>query len=394
MTILAGLLKKEGITAKQLPVGGDREIKIGKRYTHNDICFPCQMVVGELIGELQRGNYNQDEVAVGMAKLNCDCRLANYSDILRQALDKAGFTRVPILSTDPGDTKHMHPGVSMLTAGTAVEAALMFTMLDILEELLRKIRPYELNKGEAEAVFNSCIKDIADASVSGLGKAVDAYKVAIERMGSIPYDRSTLKPRVLVTGELLVNFHPGTNYHIEEYLENHGCETVLPRMTNQFRKDFLAAMSEIKDFGVKLIPYSYALEKAFDMIEKKLAKIASAHPLYEEATPPAGLYEEVKHIIPKTLTCGEGWLMAGEIAHLAKEKVNSFVILQPFGCLPNHVCGRGITKKLKEMFPDISILPLDLDPDTSYANLENRLQMLIMNRNRFEAAKTQAVASD
>ena len=394
MTILAGLLKKEGITAKQLPVGGDREIKIGKRYTHNDICFPCQMVVGELIGELQRGNYNQDEVAVGMAKLNCDCRLANYSDILRQALDKAGFTRVPILSTDPGDTKHMHPGVSMLTAGTAVEAALMFTMLDILEELLRKIRPYELNKGEAEAVFNSCIKDIADASVSGLGKAVDAYKVAIERMGSIPYDRSTLKPRVLVTGELLVNFHPGTNYHIEEYLENHGCETVLPRMTNQFRKDFLAAMSEIKDFGVKLIPYSYALEKAFDMIEKKLAKIASAHPLYEEATPPAGLYEEVKHIIPKTLTCGEGWLMAGEIAHLAKEKVNSFVILQPFGCLPNHVCGRGITKKLKEMFPDISILPLDLDPDTSYANLENRLQMLIMNRNRFEAAKTQAAASD
>ena len=394
MTILAGLLKKEGITAKQLPVGGDREIKIGKRYTHNDICFPCQMVVGELIGELQRGNYNQDEVAVGMAKLNCDCRLANYSDILRQALDKAGFTRVPILSTDPGDTKHMHPGVSMLTAGTAVEAALMFTMLDILEELLRKIRPYELNKGEAEAVFNSCIKDIADASVLGLSKAVDAYKVAIERMGSIPYDRSTLKPRVLVTGELLVNFHPGTNYHIEEYLENHGCETVLPRMTNQFRKDFLAAMSEIKDFGVKLIPYSYALEKAFDMIEKKLARIASAHPLYEEATPPAGLYEEVKSIIPKTLTCGEGWLMAGEIAHLAKEKVNSFVILQPFGCLPNHVCGRGITKKLKEMFPDISILPLDLDPDTSYANLENRLQMLIMNRNRFEAAKTQAVASD
>ena len=389
MTILAGLLKKEGISAKQLPVGGDREIKIGKRYTHNDICFPCQMVVGELIGELQRGNYNQDEVAVGMAKLNCDCRLANYSDILRQALDKAGFKRVPILSTDPGDTKHMHPGVSMLTAGTAVEAALMFTMLDILEELLRKIRPYEINKGEAEAVFNSCIKDIADASVSGLGKAVDAYKTAIERMGSIPYDRSTLKPRVLVTGELLVNFHPGTNYHIEEYLENHGCETVLPRMTNQFRKDFLAAMSEIKDFGVRLIPYSFALEKAFETIERKLAKIAASHPLYEEAASPASLYEEVKSIIPKTLTCGEGWLMAGEIAHLAKEKVNSFVILQPFGCLPNHVCGRGITKKLKEMFPDISILPLDLDPDTSYANLENRLQMLIMNRNRFEAAQTQ-----
>ncbi len=384
MTILSGLLRKEGITTKQLPVGGEHEVRIGKRYTHNDICFPCQMVVGELIGELQRGHYNQDEVAVGMAKLNCDCRLANYSDILRQALDKAGFDRVPILSTDPSDTKQMHPGVSMLTAGTAVEAALMFTMLDILEELLRKIRPYELNKGEAEAVFNACIKDISDAAATGLQAAMDAYKRAIDRMGRISYDRSNPRPRVLVTGELLVTFHPGTNYHIEEYLEGHGCETVLPRMTNQFRKDFIAAMSEIKDFKVRLVPYAYALERAFDIIEKKLARIASKHPLYEEAAAPAKLYEEVKGIMPKTLTCGEGWLMAAEIAHLAKEKVNSFVILQPFGCLPNHVCGRGITKRLKEMFPDISILPLDLDPDTSYANLENRLQMLIMNRNRYE----------
>lgn len=382
MTILSGLLHKEGIKAKQLPVGGEREIKIGKRYTHNDICFPCQMVVGELIAELKGGNYAEDEVAVGMAKLNCDCRLANYTDILRQALDKAGFKNVPILTTDPSDSKRLHPGISMLSAGTAVEAALMFTMLDILEELLRKIRPYELVKGEANRVFDSCIRSISDASVGGLGKAVAAFRRAIAAMSDIAYDRSSLKPEVLVTGELLVTYHPGTNYHIEEYLEEHGCETVLPRMTNQFRKDFLAAISEIRDFGVRRVPYAFALEKAFDMIEKKLADIASAHPLYEQASAPDRLYDEVKEIIPKTLTCGEGWLMAAEIAHFAKQKVNSFIILQPFGCLPNHVCGRGVTKKLKELFPDISILPLDLDPDTSYANLENRLQMLIMNRNQ------------
>lgn len=88
----------------------------------------------------------------------------------------------------------------------------------------------------------------------------------------------------------------------------------------------------------------------------------------------------MEHFIPKTLTCGEGWLMAGEIAHYAHQGVRSFIILQPFGCLPNHVCGRGVTKRLKEEFPGVQILPLDLDPDTSYANVENRLQMLIMNQ--------------
>ena len=185
---------------------------------------------------------------------------------------------------------------------------------------------------------------------------------------------------MLVTGELLVNFHPGTNFHVEEYLEKNGMEVILPRITYQFRKDFQAAISEIRDFGAHLAPYPFALDAAVEGIQRFLEQIAKAHPLYHRAARPQELHDGVKEIIPKTLTCGEGWLMAGEIAHYAKQGVRSFIILQPFGCLPNHVCGRGVTKRLKEEFPGVQILPLDLDPDTSYANVENRLQMLIMNQ--------------
>ena len=60
----------------------------------------------------------------------------------------------------------------------------------------------------------------------------------------------------------------------------------------------------------------------------------------------------------------------------------------PFeGRLPNHVVGRGISKRLKELYPDVQILPLDYDPDVSFANIENRLQMLIMNAREQEAEK-------
>ena len=72
-------------------------------------------------------------------------------------------------------------------------------------------------------------------------------------------------------------------------------------------------------------------------------------------------------------------LIPGEILHHAARGCRAFVILQPFGCLPNHVVGRGIVKRLKELYPDAQILPLDYDPDVSFANVENRLQMLIMN---------------
>jgi len=268
----------------------------------------------------------------------------------------------------------------MLGARSVLLAAWAFSMLDILEELCRKIRPYETAAGETNRVFSECVEWIAAASKQGLGKMIGAFRRAIEAFRGLRYDRSRRKPRVLVTGELLVNFHPGTNFHVEEYLERNDMEVILPRITYQFRKDFQAAISEIRDFGAHLAPYPFALDGAVEFIQRFLERIARSHPLYHPAARPQDLYSDVEHFIPKTLTCGEGWLMAGEIAHYAHQGVRSFIILQPFGCLPNHVCGRGVTKRLKEEFPGVQILPLDLDPDASYANVENRLQMLIMNQ--------------
>lgn len=85
-------------------------------------------------------------------------------------------------------------------------------------------------------------------------------------------------------------------------------------------------------------------------------------------------------------------MIAGEILHHAAEGISSFLILQPFGCLPNHVTGRGLIKKLKELYPHVQILSLDYDPDTSFANIENRLQMLILN-SRLAAGKAAAAGN-
>ena len=235
-------------------------------------------------------------------------------------------------------------------------------------------------------MFSDCVEDIAGGVKQGLGRTIAAFRRSIAAFRALRWDRARRKPRVLVTGELLVTFHPGTNFHVEEYLERNGMEVILPRITYQFRKDFQAAISEIRDFGAHLAPYPFALDGAVEFIQRFLERIACAHPLYRPAARPQELHSGVGDIIPKTLTCGEGWLMAGEIAHYAAEGVRSFIILQPFGCLPNHVCGRGVTKRLKEAFPGVQILPLDLDPDTSYANVENRLQMLIMNQTAEAAA--------
>lgn len=105
--ILEGILEKENFKVKRIPIGSTEEIKLGKKYVHNDICFPAQMVIGELIAELKRGNYNHDEVAVGMVKFQCDCRMSHYAGLLRKGLDASGFSDVPILTTDVNDTKEI-----------------------------------------------------------------------------------------------------------------------------------------------------------------------------------------------------------------------------------------------------------------------------------------------
>ena len=256
--------------------------------------------------------------------------------------------------------------------------------LEQLEELLRKIRPYELEPGSADAAFDKSIDAvIGGLRQGGIGGMKKGFKKAIASMLSVKYDRSKPRPTVLIVGEYLLNFHPGANHDMELYLENNGLEIIEARMTDVIRKTYFYQRSQQREYKVHR-PLPTKLNNSISDAFFKLAhdatdKIAKAHPLY---TPPCRMPELVQAsdpIIHHTFDAGEGVLIPAEILHHAKRGCRAFVILQPFGCLPNHVVGRGISKRLKELYPDAQILPLDFDPDVSFANIENRLQMLIMN---------------
>jgi len=389
--LMSAVLTKLGLKIEPLPLGGINEIALGKKYVHNDTCFPAQMVIGEALAVLQSGKYKTDEVAVAMAKLHGDCRISHYPALLRRALDEAGFADVPVVTTDPTDSKSMHPGIK-LKLGFEMPSIWALIMAEILEELCRQIRPYERHPGETDSAFYDGIDYIASALPKGINRALDAYRAAIDRFCRIPYDTSNPKPRVFVTGEFLVNFHPGSNFHIEEYLEANGMEVIFPRLTNVFRKDVISRISHIKDFNVGFplseVLFTYVKDGLFSFIVNKLEGIASKHPLHTAHIGFSQLADNIDSIMHRTYTSGEGWLIPAEIKEYAEMGVSAFVILQPFGCLPNHICGRGAIKRIKEEFPLIQILPIDLDPDSSFANIENRLQMLIINeKNRFYAAK-------
>lgn len=383
--IMSAAFCGQGVRAESLQPGREEAIRLGKKYVHNDICFPAQIVIGEALAALKSGKYDPARTAIGMGKYIGDCRLTHYSALLRKALDDAGFSQVPILTNDDKDSHNLHPGFR-LSLLSSIRIAFAMPMIDVLEELLRKIRPYEIEKGSAERAFDRAMDSLAEGlRNSGISGAMKGFRQGIREMKQVAYDRSRRKPRVLIVGEYLLNFHPGANHDIEKYLENNGFEVIEARMTDVIRKTYFYQDKQIQEYhlkrGLSKHAWLYTADHIFNLAHDATDRIAKEHPLYEPAVRMQQLVKESDPIIHHTFDAGEGVLIPGEILHHAKEGCRAFVILQPFGCLPNHVVGRGIAKKLKEKYPDAQILPLDYDPDVSFANIENRLQMLVMNMN-------------
>ncbi len=379
--VISAAIGADGYKVVPLPIADRRAIELGKRYIHNDMCFPAQVNVGETLRALENGFIDPNEAVCGLAKAQCDCRLAHYASLARKALDDAGYEQVPIITTDQ-DTKNMHPGFT-LTARFQLRMIWALAFVDTLESLRRRIRPYEQIPGSIDTTFDEVIKNLARGLSRSIRAARRAFTEGVDALSALPLTDEPQRPQVFIIGEFLLNFHPTSNFDIEHYLEANGMEVVLPDILDSFRRDFMRMKTERREFHIRHPFLETAMtglsDVLFDHVIHTAAKIAERNPRYRrrDTLPEVARYSE--KIVHHTFTSGEGWMIAGEILHHAAHGLRSFLILQPFGCLPNHVTGRGLVKRLKELHPAAQILSLDYDPDTSVANIENRLQMLILN---------------
>ena len=378
--IASAALRQDGFEARALPMAGKRAAQLGKAYVHNDMCYPAQINIGEMLAALEDGTCDPDDSVLALAKSQCDCRLAHYAMMARGALDAAGYPQIPIITTDE-DLRGVHPGEKL---GAMFEYRMLWglVMVDALEDLRRKVRPYELVPGSADELFEECLAQIAGAFDRGIRSAFKVFKTAITRFAAIPFDRTIRKPRVFAIGEFLLNFHPESNGRIERYLEENGMEVVLPDLFNNLHREFLLKIDQRDRYHVHFPALEMFVTRVTARFIRYVIKSVDAekrrHPLYEPSPALSAVADRAHTIIDRTFTSGEGWMIPGEILHHAEHGISSFLILQPFGCLPNHVTGRGLIKAIKKERPDIQVLALDYDPDTSFANIENRLQMLII----------------
>ena len=384
--VMATALSMQGVNFVSIDVGREEAIRLGKKYTHNDVCFPAQIVIGELLQELNTNKYEKGKVGVAMAKYICCCRLTHYVAILRKALDDAGYDYVPIATTDTTDYHNIHPGFKM-SLYTIAKVSVALGIVDVFEEALRKIRPYEKIKGSSDKAFDDALEILLDGiKKRGFIRELLTVRKGLNRFRRVEYDKTIKKPKVLIVGEYLMNFHVGANHEIERYLEKNGFEVIEARMMDVVTKFYFAASMQQKEYKVDRPLVDRIVNRIINfysyMTGKLINIIAPVDELHDSYLGIKDMAKKSNDIIYQTFDTGEGILIPAEIIHNAEKGCRNFIVLQPFGCLPNHVVGRGIAKKIKEMYPDCEFLALDYDPDLSFANIENRLQMMVMSQSK------------
>ena len=355
-------------------------VDMGLKYVNNDACYPSLMVVGQIMDALHSGKYDLNKVAIIMSQTGGGCRATNYVGFIRRALEKAGMSQIPVISLNLAGIES-NPGFHM-NLDLLMRAAYSALFGDIFMRCVYRMRPYEKEPGSVDALHarwvEKCRKFVSQKSMNYLTFQRMCRQI-VQDFDAVPIHEDMKKPRVGIVGEILVKFAPAANNHLVELLEAEGAEAVVPDLLdfmlycfyNQiYKADYLGTSKKaalLSNLGIK------ALEKLRAQTAKEFAK--SRH-----FTPPVRirtLVDYAKPIVDIGNQTGEGWFLTGEMVELIHSGVNNIVCTQPFGCLPNHVVGKGVIKELRKRFPSSNIVAIDYDPGASEVNQLNRIKLML-----------------
>lgn len=355
--------------------------ELGLRYVHNDTCYPALLVIGQFIEALQSGKYDKDKVALLLTQTGGGCRASNYLSLLRKALAKAGFSQVPVISFNVVGMEK-NPGFKITLP---ILHRLMYAALygDLLMLLRNQCKPYELQEGASEQLAEEWTNRLtAEMSQSRISykKVKENYTAVIKAFSALPKN-NTKKIKVGIVGEIFVKFSPLGNNHLEDFLFSEGAEVVMPGLV-----DFClyTLYDDIVDYRlykintvkavISRIVYNLLIKKQQDIIDLITQNSTFSAPTSFEKTRTL-----TKGYIGLGAKMGEGWLLAAEMLELVEQGVNNIVCAQPFGCLPNHIMGKGMMKPIRERHSGVNIVSIDYDPGATNINQENRIKLMLAN---------------
>ena len=378
--LLEPIFKKEGYNIELLESDNRSAIDTGLKLVNNDACYPSLITIGQIMAAVLSGKYDTHKLAILMSQTGGGCRASNYVAFIRLALEKVGMEYIPVISVNMNGMEK-NDGFTY-TPTLVVRAAQAVAYGDAFQAMLYRVRPYELVPGSANALHEKWKKIVCESLVKdgfGLGEYRRNIKKMVQEFDELPLRDIPRKNRVGVVGEILVKYMPLANNHLVDVLESEGAEAVVPELLGFFEYCF-----ENSDFKAEYLGGSkkvaFVSNLGIRAVEWVRGPITKAFAKSRRFTPPTGIKTLRKCAEPYLSAgnqCGEGWFLAGEMVELVKSGVPNIVCVQPFGCLPNHIVGKGVMRSIQRDYPEANMIAVDYDPGASEVNQLNRIKLML-----------------
>lgn len=379
---LPTLFRLVGYKAENLPPTSVVSAEQGLISTNNEVCYPATLVVGDVMRAINSGKYKRDAVAVGITQTGGQCRATNYITLLKRALANAGYADIPLISvsTSAADL-HEQPGFVLPLKKLFKPVLRALVYADILETMHLASKPRELNKGAADRLF----KEFTEAGVSYLGEGKTDGMSGLLRQAARAFTQSVKNvdlPRVGIVGEIFVKYNRYANHGIVDWFADRGIEPVVPALSEFFFEVFASKRVRVESKVDKKDWYYHAIPMIERLLFSVIRRMEHGVKEFRWYRPIGRSMVESRlagRILNLNAQFGEGWLIPGSFARFAEEGVHDIVCMQPFGCIANHIVAKGVEKRVKELYPSLSLLFLDLDSGVSEANFFNRLHFVQEN---------------
>ncbi|MDY6314276.1 MAG: 2-hydroxyacyl-CoA dehydratase [Clostridia bacterium] len=353
----------------------------GLKYVHNDTCYPAIVVIGQFLEAVKSGRYDTDKIALIMFQTGGGCRASNYIFLIRKALERAGYGHIPVISLSLAGLEK-HPGFK-LTLPMLYKMLYATLYGDLIMLLENQCKPYEVKKGSTKAVSEKLTRVLTDEMNKkhfSLVRIKKNYKRIIDEFGKIELKHEE-KVKVGIVGEIFVKFSPAGNNGLERFLVSEGAEIVIPGFMDFMLYSIYDNIMDYRLYGRNKAQYPlYCMVLKFlEHEQKKVIDAVASDGRFRPSTPFSHTVSLVKDYIGYGCKMGEGWLLPAEMLELADSGVNNIVCTQPFGCLPNHIVGKGMMNPIKRRNPDVNIIAIDYDASASEINQQNRIKLMLAN---------------
>ncbi len=369
-----------GFETIMLPPPDEEALQLGLKYTNNEICYPAILVIGTILKQVFQGKYKREEITIGISQTGGQCRASAYLSLVRKALVSAGFDDIPVISVTASSKKlNYQPGFKINQFDFLKRGFFSVLFGDALSLMYHSTAVREKEKGASKALVDKYI-NIAKDSVgkSNFTALLLFLEQAVAEFNKIPVYEGNY-PKIGLVGEIYVKYSDFGNHGVVDWLMNEGVEVVVPPLTDFFIQETFNIQYNKKhhlEDRTFLWLGSFLAEKYLLRFVHGVDEILKNFSRYREQPDIKTLAAKAEKVLSLSNQYGEGWLIAGEISAMAEEGVESILCLQPFGCIANQIVAKGVEKKMKDIYPGLKILFIDLDHDTSKANFTNRLHFL------------------